>query len=274
MKTRIISAAIALPLLLIVVLALPKVLTAILFGAMAAIAAYELLFVTKLVTNVRLIAYSAIMAFLTAIWSYHGYPHSLETIGILVFLAALFAEMMISHIRVPFEKVAMCLAAGLLVPYLLTSLVRIHIMTPGRHYILIAFILAFSSDTGAYFAGKFLGRHKLAPVISPKKTIEGVAGGVLAAVACMVLYAFILSAGFKFQVNYGYAVIYGVAGSAASVFGDLCFSVIKRQTGIKDYGNILPGHGGVLDRFDSMMTVGPLTEILLLMIPVAVPAVI
>ena len=71
-------------------------------------------------------------------------------------------------------------------------------------------------------------------------------------------------------MNFGYAIIYGLAGSLMSVFGDLCFSVIKRQTGIKDYGSLIPGHGGVLDRFDSMLMVGPLVEALLILIPMAV----
>ena len=75
---------------------------------------------------------------------------------------------------------------------------------------------------------------------------------------------------FKCQVNYGYALIYGVLGSLAGVYGDLCFSVIKRQTGIKDYGNLIPGHGGVLDRFDSMLVVSPLVELMLAVFPVVV----
>ena len=86
----------------------------------------------------------------------------------------------------------------------------------------------------------------------------------------MLIYTLVLRFVFSFNVNYLYAVIYGVLGSLGAVFGDLCFSVIKRQTGIKDYGNLIPGHGGILDRFDSMMVVGPLAEILLLSIPVAV----
>ena len=73
-----------------------------------------------------------------------------------------------------------------------------------------------------------------------------------------------------FRVNYGLALLYGILGSAAGTFGDLCFSVIKRQTGIKDYGNLIPGHGGILDRFDSMMVVGPLAEALLILIPLVV----
>ena len=73
-----------------------------------------------------------------------------------------------------------------------------------------------------------------------------------------------------FEINYIFAVIYGILGSVGAVFGDLSFSVIKRQTGIKDYGNLIPGHGGILDRFDSMMVVGPLAEILLILLPLTV----
>lgn len=270
MKKRVIAAAVLLPLLLIVVLVLPEIFTAVLVGAMAAIAAYELLYGTGLVRHTRLLIYSMVMAFLAGLWSYFGAKQSFALIGVLVFWAALFGEMMASHVKLSFDKIAICFAAGLLVPYLLTSLVRIHNMLRGRFLILIPFILAFLSDTGAYFAGRAFGRHKLAPVISPHKTIEGVAGGVAGAILGMLLYCLILQVAFKFRVNYGYALIYGLLGSLGSVFGDLSFSVIKRQTGIKDYGNLIPGHGGILDRFDSMMVVGPLAEVLLLLIPVVV----
>ena len=95
-------------------------------------------------------------------------------------------------------------------------------------------------------------------------------GGVLFAIICMIVYALILHLGFDFKINYFYALLYGLVGSVAGVFGDLCFSVVKRQTGIKDYGNLIPGHGGVLDRFDSMMMVGPLLEALMIILPMAV----
>lgn len=271
MKTRVIAAAVLLPLLLIVVLVLPKIFTAILFGAMAALAAYELLYSTSLVRHPRLIAYAMVMAFLTALWCSFGSEYAIALLGILVYCAVLFGEMMLSHVKIPFEKVAYCLAAGLLIPFLLTSIVRIHaVRTTGRYFIMIPFVLAFLSDTGAYFAGRAFGQHKLAPVISPNKTVEGVIGGVLGAMLGMVLYTLILNVAFRFRVNYLLALLYGILGSLGAVFGDLCFSVIKRQTGIKDYGNLIPGHGGILDRFDSMMIVGPLTEVLLLLLPVAV----
>ena len=134
--------------------------------------------------------------------------------------------------------------------------------------ILIPFVVAFLSDTGAYFVGCRFGRRKLAPVISPNKSIEGVIGGLIFAVTGMLLYTVIMQIAFKQEVNYIFAILYGVVGTAADVFGDLCFSAIKRQTGIKDYGNLIPGHGGVLDRFDSMLVVAPLMEALLVLLPV------
>ena len=268
MKTRIIAAAALLPPLLIIVLVLPTIFTAILFGAAAAVAAYELLWGTGLVKNTRLIAYTALMAFLVALWSGLGTSYAAALIGVLLFAAVLYAEELASKATLRYEKLAVCFAGGLLIPFMLTALVRIHSGENGRFFILIPFVMAFLSDTGAYFAGCYFGKHKLAPVISPKKTIEGVVGGVLGAILGMLLYTFVLDVAFGFDVNYLNAMVYGIVGSLAAVFGDLSFSAIKRQTGIKDYGNLIPGHGGILDRFDSVIIVAPLVEILLALLPV------
>lgn len=271
MKTRVIVAAILLPLLLIIVLALPKVCTAILFGVMAAVAAYELLHNAGYVKHPRLIAYSMVVAFLVSLWSFAGMEYVWGLLGLVLFVSVLFTEMMFSHVKLRFEVAVMCMAAGVLIPFLFCSLVRIHAVSgTGRYFVMIPFVLAFLSDTGAYFTGRAFGKHKLAPAISPNKTVEGVLGGFLGAVAGMMIYGLVLQFAFGFTVNYIYAIIYGIIGSLGSTFGDLCFSVIKRQTGLKDYGNLIPGHGGILDRFDSMMIVGPVTEILLILIPVAV----
>lgn len=271
MKIRVLAAAVLLPLLLIVVLALPKVVTAVLFGVMAALAAYELMQGTGLVRHPRLTLYAMVSGFLVSIWSYLGTPYVWGVLWVLVFVAALFGEMMMSHVKLRFDKLCITMAAGLLIPFLFTSLVRIHSVSQvGRYFIMLPFVIAFLSDSCAYFAGMALGKHMLAPVISPKKTVEGLIGGILGAMAGMALYCLVLDMAFDFTVNYIYALVYGLVGSLGAVFGDLCFSVIKRQTGIKDYGNLIPGHGGILDRFDSMMIVGPLVEVLMILIPVAV----
>ena len=270
MKTRVIAGAGMLVAILVLGLAAPKWVMALAWGVLMSIGAYELLLRTGLVQEKRLVAYAMAAAFATAAWSYFGAVYAWGVMGIIAYCMVLFLEMMLSHVKINFQKISMTFVAGCLVPYLLCSLIRIHTMTIGRYVILIPFIVACINDTGAYFTGMLLGRHKLAPVISPKKTVEGAVGGVLSAMIVMLLYTLILGFVFDFYVNYAYAMIYGLAGALVGIFGDLCFSVIKRQTGIKDYGNLIPGHGGVLDRVDSMVLVGPLMEALLILIPVAV----
>ena len=270
MKTRLISAAVLLPVLVIVLLALPEVFTAILVGVMAAVGAYELLYSTGLVRHLRLNIYCMVFAFLVSIWCHLGMDHAWGMLGILLLVCVLFAEMMFDHVKANFERLTYCLVAALLLPFLLSSVVRILNGENGRLTVAIPFILAFIPDSGAYFAGRYFGKHKLAPVISPKKTVEGAIGGAAVSVVGMLLYAFIMDVAFTVEVSYTAALIYGILGAGADVFGDLMFSSIKRQTGIKDYGNLIPGHGGILDRFDSMITVAPLAEILLLLMPVVV----
>lgn len=279
MKTRILSAVALLPLLLIIVLVLPAWGTAGLFGACAAVAAYELLYRTGLVTNIRLVAYACVMSVLVSFWSLRQDPN-LAALGVMVYIIVLFGEMLLAHTQLKFEKVAICFMAGVVIPWLLTALVRIRAMyagidpgetSYGKFLIIFAFIHAFTADSAAYFVGRAFGKHKLAPVISPNKTIEGALGGVAATVVLVELYALILDLAFGFHVNYLYGILYGILGSTVSILGDLSFSVIKRQMGIKDYGNLIPGHGGILDRFDSMMMVAPVTEILLRMLVIAVP---
>lgn len=268
MKTRIITAAVAIPVLLLILLVADKTIAAVIWGALLSLSAYELLYSTGLVREPRLVIYACAMAFAVTMWSFFDAVHAFGVLLVIIYMSILFAEMMHAHVKITFDKICMCIVAGLIVPFLLSSLIRILTMKIGRYVILIPFIVAFGSDAGAYFAGYFFGRHKMAPVLSQHKTVEGALGGVAASVVCMLLYGLLMDFPFNFHVNYLYAILYGLFGSLVGIFGDLCFSVIKRQTGIKDYGNILPGHGGILDRFDSMMMVGPLMEVLLLLIPV------
>ena len=270
MKTRVIVAAVLLPLLLIVVLVLPTVATAILLAAMCALAVWELLYATGLVRHLRLILYSMMLAVGISFWSWLGCPQWLSILLLLVYFAALAGELLYAHAQLEFTSVCIAAFAGIVVPGLLTSLVRLIVMEDGRFLILVPFIIAFSADSGAYFAGRYFGKRKLAPVISPKKTVEGVIGGVASAVVLMLVYGIVLRFGFRFRVNFIYAAVYAILGSCASVMGDLTFSVIKRQAKIKDYGKLLPGHGGILDRFDSMCMVAPLVEAMVLLLPFAV----
>ena len=268
MKTRIISAAILVPILFLLVLAAPVVVAALVMSTLLAIAAYELLYRTGLVRRARLVIYSCAMAAAVCMWSYWGAIHAYFVVLLMAFFVLMFSEMMLDHVKVHFEDLSMCFVAGVLIPYMLSSLIRILNMDVGRYVILIPFVVAFMSDTGAYFVGLKFGHHKLAPVVSPNKTIEGALGGIVFAVVSMLLYALVIDLlPGNVRVNYALALLYGFVGSLTGIFGDLCFSVIKRQTGVKDYGNLIPGHGGVLDRFDSVTMVAPAMEVFLLLLP-------
>jgi len=270
MKTRVVTGAVLILLLLVLVLIPYKWIAATVFGLMMAIGSYELLYGTGLVRHPRLVIYAAVMAFAVIVWSYFGAVQAYLMLLIMAYVITLFGEMMLDHVKVRFDMIAMTFFAGFVVPYLLGAVVRILSMKIGRYFIMIPFIIACCNDAGAYLVGIKYGKHKLSPVVSPNKTWEGMLGGAAGAVLGMLLYALLLQFAFKFRVNYLLALLYGILGSSVGVFGDLCFSVVKRQTGIKDYGNLFPGHGGVLDRFDSMMMVAPLIEVLLTLLPLAV----
>ncbi len=139
-----------------------------------------------------------------------------------------------------------------------TSIVYIHDFVPfGKYLYLLVFICAWMTDIFAYFTGRLLGKHKLIPAVSPKKTVEGSIGGIVFCIGAVVLYGFILERFFigGGHANYIVIAVSAVFMSVVSQVGDLIMSVIKRHYGIKDYGKLLPGHGGILDRFDSVMAV-------------------
>lgn len=270
MKTRIISALIGVPVLLLLLLVAPEIVATVVYGVLLAIGSYEFLYRTGLVRRVRMVVYSAIAAFMLSIWSYYGGITSFLMLGLIVYFMLLYSEVMMDHVKVSIEEVGLCVLGGFLIPYLLSALIRILVSSDGRYFILVPFTLAFLSDAGAYFVGIRFGKHKLAPVVSPNKTVEGVLGGLGFSLVGMLIYALVLKFALKFRVNFGAAVLYAILSSAVGTMGDLCFSVVKRQTGIKDYGNLIPGHGGFLDRFDSLVLVAPLVEALLLILPLAV----
>ena len=149
MKTRIIAGVSMTAVLFLVVLVLDKSIAAIIMGILQAVAAYELLYRTRLITNPRLIIYCAVMAFSIAIWSYFEAIHAYFVLMVLAFFLLLFSEMMRDHVKIRFEMLAMCFVGGLVVPYLMSSLIRILTMNIGRYVILIPFFVACVCDAGA-----------------------------------------------------------------------------------------------------------------------------
>ena len=267
MKSRLLVAAVCIPALLVIIYALPPIAWTLLVAAMCGISAYELLHTTGYVTGGRMLACCVLTAAAVPIWNYFGSPPVFGFAWLLALYFLLSGELLYSGGKLSFATLAYAFYGAVLVPLLLSSLVRILIGDFGKYYIVVPIIIAFVADAAALFSGMLFGKHKLAPVISPKKTVEGMIGGVFGAMVGMGIYCLVVFFAFHQTPNVYLALVYALLGSLASVLGDLNFSVIKRQTGIKDYGNLLPGHGGVLDRFDSMVFTAPLVELLILWLP-------
>jgi phosphatidate cytidylyltransferase len=132
----------------------------------------------------------------------------------------------------------------------------------GKFLYLIPFVFGWVTDTFAYFTGRLFGKHKLIPAVSPKKTVEGAIGGAVFGAATAVLYGVIVNACFDAIPNYVTLILGGLAIAVVSQIGDLIMSAIKRQYNVKDFGKMLPGHGGLLDRFDSSIAVALLVMII------------
>jgi len=153
-----------------------------------------------------------------------------------------------------FTTWAWTIAGILYIGWLLSYLVALRGLDGGRNWIFFALFTTWASDTAAFFIGKKLGRHKLAPNISPGKTWEGTMGGILGAIIMSIL--FFTPTPFRLPLVYWQAIGLSVLVSIFGQVGDLVESLLKRNMGVKDSGTLLPGHGGILDRMDSIIFAG------------------
>ena len=173
-----------------------------------------------------------------------------------LYLIYVFSLVVWSHGSLPFGNT---LAVALMVMYIITALCSIlyvrDLENGGKYLYLLIFIGAWITDTFAYFTGFFFGKHKLIEDVSPKKTVEGSIGGIFFCALSFVIFGLVMDTWFGGNANLIFLAVSGIVISLIAQVGDLIMSVIKRQYGIKDYGKIFPGHGGMLDRFDSILAV-------------------
>ena len=208
--------------------------------------------------------YGAALPFLT----YYENTAAITAVTLLC-LTGIFAEMVLLHQRTKYQDSLYIAAVMLLVSGSLSTLPKLlHIGSYGLAYVILALCSAWISDTGAYFAGTFFGKHKLCPEISPKKTVEGFFGGIVTDIVIMTVFSLIDSLVTGVHVHYCWLIFTAAVCSVISVLGDLSASILKRQQGLKDYGNIMPGHGGVMDRFDSVLFTVPAFYALECMFPI------
>ena len=263
MSTRIISAAVAIVLAIVVLILHKTFIFDLAIGCLAALAVYELF---KAMDYLKFKAQSWICmgyAFLSCasyIWWPEGklilFNEQLFALALVIALAMLYLK---EHETYNFKDFFLMLAVAVVIPYAFSSILKMNLFdNTGLFMIIATLCAAWLADSGAYFAGTFFGKTPLCPSISPKKTVEGVLGGVVCNGLILIIvglfYDFVLGGT---SINYLPLFLAGMICAIIGLIGDLLASIIKRQTGIKDYGNLMPGHGGVMDRFDSVLLVAP-----------------
>jgi len=252
---------------ILVILIMPnQFITEILFTIITIIAMHEYLnAISKVCNPVKWVAY--ISCLIVAIINYIPNQYiNLVLMGSLpIILLLLFSQVIATDMKTRFKDMAYTFLGICYIPGFLVNLSLINNMENGKIVLGYVFIAASITDTLAYCVGKRFGKHKFSKV-SPKKSIEGCIGGTLSAIIVALIYTFILNKYFSF--NYSYLVI-GILALILSLIGqigDFSASCIKRYVDIKDYGNLLPGHGGILDRIDSVLFIAPFAYILFMMI--------
>ena len=275
MLTRIISGAVGVVLIAAILILHNTIVLPIAVAAIIAVMLYELLRAVKLHKCIPILcaveACGIVMPFLSwkdfmlklfsnpVAWNMIDEKLSLITFAVVLIASfVVFLTWLRKHKELRYEQIFFALAVMILVPQAMSCMVRIAKCSPSNGLFLLIMGLcgAWIADTGAYFTGVFLGKHKLCPEISPKKTIEGFIGGI-AITGIVYAAAFSIYMG-EFAVTR--ALLTFVLGAVCAVIGtvgDLSASMIKRQIGFKDYGKIMPGHGGLMDRFDSVLFVLP-----------------
>ncbi len=273
MKTRILSAGIgiALALGIIILGAYFPIIIDISLAAIGVMCIVEGLSAKKLDKKITMLIPCTVFCVLFFLF----YQYKLACMAIVfAYIVALYLAMVFNHEHLVFHDLSFALTITTMCTLGLWSLVYMYDRyrsNVGLFYVIAALAIPWFADGGAYFGGSFLGKHKLCPKISPKKTVEGAVAGVIAGTFIPLIEGVIFTQFFfhgEVSVNYISFAVIGLLGSVISILGDLSFSLIKRSCGIKDYGSLIPGHGGMLDRFDSVIFTAPLIMIIDMVLPI------
>ncbi len=254
MKIRLISAAVASAAVIVLLFFRFSVALPIALALIGAIGAFEIIRATKVQYNIPLLLIAELFAMLTPFVhsAYLNIPEVMVYYGFFL----LFAASMLFKFDI--NRVPNCFAAFLMIFSLIFGLScahKIFYWNNGMFYFLLAAFCAFITDSGAYFVGKSVGKIHFAPHVSPNKTLEGSIGGLACSLIVNIVFAFIYSYCFAqgVAINFLVLIITVVIASIAGMIGDLFASSVKRTFSIKDYGKIMPGHGGIVDRCDSIV---------------------
>ena len=270
MVKRIITSVVALA-VFVGILFLPPICFTVALAAVILFMLYECYSATKADVGMKTIGFISAVILMSSIYfckaiEWDTFAWATASIGIIFIIAMHMITVVAKHGKRNYKDI---LSNGFLTIYIVLSMSCVWLAKEkfDTATMLLTFICAWSCDTFAYFTGRFLGKHKLIPHVSPNKTVEGSVGGVVGAMVICIVYLLIVKNVFDTNMLQWSNVVvegavYGLVGGALSQLGDLIASAIKRDTGIKDFGWIFPGHGGFMDRFDSVMFIAPIMYIL------------
>lgn len=228
------------------------------------LASFELYFTSKLNKNLKIVIPGVVFSAILPIfghglfWKISWYTYTLAMLLVLIS----------SRKSLNFKDAATVYGMTLLITFSLTTIIDLRTIGGiySNFYILLALGIPWMADTGAYFSGTLFGKTKLCPDLSPNKTVEGAFGGLIFCIISNLMSSIVFRLFFlprNITVNYLYVAVLALLGSLISIVGDLFFSMIKRCYRVKDFGNVVPGHGGILDRFDSVILVAPFVYFML-----------
>ncbi len=262
MKTRIITGAISGALFLAVLLMPWSIVLTVATSLIAVIAVYEIFSVTGMLKHKGTESMAIVFAFIAPFFTRMSSLAVLLTCVAYVILSVV--SVALYRKEVPMKRMGVTYFLSLVVTLSFSCMSYLRTVaqrdSDGLFYVILALMMAWVCDTGAYFTGTFFGKHKLCPKLSPKKTVEGLVGGIACSLVFSVLAAICYQSWFlngEAQVSYGGILLLVLVCAPLSVVGDLFASLIKRICGVKDFGKLFPGHGGVMDRFDSLLFVFP-----------------
>ena len=254
-KTRLLSG------ILLVIIALATIISGgyVLFGTLLVISLIGMSELYKILDVHK--APLGIAGYIMAILYYYCILKQTEqqTFLIILFVLLLMFIYVFSYPKYRSEHVMLTFFGLFYVAYMLSFVFKTRMLpVQGQFLVWLVFLCSWGSDTCAYCVGMLIGKHKMAPVLSPKKSVEGGIGGVVGAALLSALYAFLINRFFpETDLGVMQCAIIGAVGSLISQVGDLAASAIKRNHDVKDYGKLIPGHGGILDRFDSVIFTAP-----------------
>lgn len=257
LKHRVITAVVGVPLVILAIwFGNPWPWFTLFIAATALAGTYEFYHMANFDRREPLIYVGLLWSLALVLSPHYGNPDVLPIVITAAMLISLICLLLRPSREKAFRDWAWTIVGALYVGWMLSYWLNLRGLADGRNWVYLAMLTTFANDTGAFFIGRARGKHKLAPAISPAKTREGAIGGLICAILAAIVVAVVLNLISPFAFEYWQIILLGFLVSLFAQLGDLAESLLKRNMGVKESGNLLPGHGGILDRFDSLIFVG------------------